>query len=80
MEKQAKVQPWEKVGLSNSDVDEGDYLLDWRSGGGRVAVRASILAGELQGLAEQVQMQVEASFFSDGENGRLGLYQVWVNA
>ncbi|MBI3169800.1 MAG: class I SAM-dependent methyltransferase, partial [Chloroflexi bacterium] len=29
----ARVQPWSRVGLSDTDVDEGDYLLDWRSGG-----------------------------------------------
>jgi SAM-dependent methyltransferase len=29
----ARIQPWEKVGIQSSDVDAGDYLLDWRSGG-----------------------------------------------
>lgn len=74
----ARVQPWGRVGLSDSDVDEGDYLLDWRGGAGEgLRYAHQFSAEELLGLAEQVQMKVEASFLSDGENGRLGLYQVW---
>jgi len=73
----ARVQPWGRVGLSDSDVDDGDYLLDWRSGGEGLRYAHQFSAEELQGLADQVQMKVEASFLSDGENGRLGLYQVW---
>lgn len=74
----ARVQPWGRVGLSGSDVDAGDYLLDWRGGAGEgLRYAHQFSAEELLGLAEQVQMKVEASFLSDGENGRLGLYQVW---
>ena len=73
----ARVQPWGRVGLLDSDVDEGDYLLDWRSGGEGLRYAHQFSAEELFGLAEQAQMKVEASFLSDGENGRLGLYQVW---
>ena len=76
----ARVQPWGRVGLADSDVDEGDYLLDWRGGaseGLRYAHQFS--AEELLGLAGQVQMKVEAGFLSDGGNGRLGLYQTWLN-
>lgn len=75
----ARVQPWSRVGLSDSDVDEGDYLLDWRSGGEGLRYAHQFSEKELFGLAEQAQMKVEASFLSDGENGRLGLYQVWRN-
>jgi 2-polyprenyl-3-methyl-5-hydroxy-6-metoxy-1,4-benzoquinol methylase len=73
----ARVQPWGRVGLSDSDMDEGDYLLDWRSGGEGLRYAHQFSEKELFELAEQAQMKVEASFLSDGENGRLGLYQVW---
>ena len=73
----ARVQSWGRVGLSDSDVDEGDYLLDWRSGGEGLRYAHQFSEKELFELAEQAQMKVEASFLSDGENGRLGLYQVW---
>jgi hypothetical protein len=58
-------------------VDDGDYLLDWRSGGEGLRYAHQFSAEELAGLAGQVQMKVEAEFLSDGENGRLGLYQLW---
>lgn len=73
----ARIQPWSQVGLSDEDVDEGDFLLDWRSGGRGLRYAHQFSVEELSLLAEQAQMKVEASFLSDGENGRLGLYQVW---
>ena len=75
----ARIQPWSRVGLADSDVDDGDYLLDWRSGAEGLRYVHQFSAEELLGLADQIQMKVEAGFYSDGENGRLGLYQVWVN-
>lgn len=75
----ARIQPWGRVGLSGLDVDEGDYLLDWRGGGGEgLRYVHQFSAEELLRLADQVQMKVEAGFLSDGENGRLGLYQTWM--
>lgn len=73
----ARIQPWSRMGLKDEDVDEGDYLLDWRSGGEGLRYAHQFSAEELLGLAEQAQMKVEAGFYSDGENGRLGLYQTW---
>jgi SAM-dependent methyltransferase len=73
----SRIQPWSKVGLSNDDVDEGDYLLDWRSGGAGLRYAHHFSVEELVGLAEQAQMRVIDSFLSDGDSGRLGLYQVW---
>jgi SAM-dependent methyltransferase len=73
----ARIQPWSRIGLSDSDVDEGDYLLDWRSGGEGLRYAHHFSAEELHGLAEQAGFKVEAEFLSDGENARLGLYQVW---
>jgi tRNA (uracil-5-)-methyltransferase TRM9 len=76
----ARIQPWGRVGLADDDVDEGDYLLDWRSGGEGLRYAHQFSAEELLGLAGQVQMKVDAGFLSDGENSRLGLYQVWSHA
>jgi hypothetical protein len=74
----ARIQPWERVGLTAGDVDEGDYLLDWRSGGEGLRYARQFSAEELSALAEQAGMRVVDSFLSDGEGGNLGLYQVWV--
>jgi tRNA (uracil-5-)-methyltransferase TRM9 len=73
----ARIQPWSRIGLTNEDVDEGDYLLDWRSGGEGLRYAHHFSAEELHGLAAQAGMRVSESFLSDGENGRLGLYQMW---
>jgi tRNA (uracil-5-)-methyltransferase TRM9 len=74
----SRIQDWGKVGLTKDDVDENDYLLDWRSGGAGLRYVHHFSSDELQTLANQVGMRVEAEFLSDGENGKLGLYQVWV--
>ncbi len=74
----ARIQPWSRVGLSEEYVDEGDYLLDWRSGGEGLRYAHHFSGEELIGLADQAGFKVEAEFLSDGENGRLGLYQIWI--
>jgi hypothetical protein len=58
-------------------LDEGDYLLDWRSGGEGLRYAHHFSAEELRGLAEQAEMRVTDSFSSDGDGGDLGLYQIW---
>ena len=72
-----RIQAWDKVGINGNDLDEGDYLLDWRSGGEGLRYAHHFSAEELLGLADQVQMRVTDSFSSDGDGGNLGLYQVW---
>lgn len=74
----ARIRPWEAAGIDGSEVDAGDYLLDWRSGGKGLRYVHHFSEEELGELAEASQFQVLESFTSDGENGRLGLYQVWV--
>ena len=71
-----RVQPWESVGLSANDVDEGDYLLDWRHGGAGLRYVHHFSEAELTELAAEAGFHVLESFLSDGEGGRLGLYQV----
>ncbi len=73
----ARIQPWSRIGLADEDVDEGDYLLDWRSGGEGLRYAHHFSAEELHGLAEEAELHVREGFTSDGENGRLGLYQIW---
>ena len=73
----ARVQPWEAVGLSPADVDPGDYLLDWRQGGTGLRYVHHFSETELEQLAAVTGFSIIESFLSDGENRRLGLYQVW---
>jgi 2-polyprenyl-3-methyl-5-hydroxy-6-metoxy-1,4-benzoquinol methylase len=73
----ARIQQWSRVGINEADLDDGDYLLDWRSGGEGLRYAHQFSAEELLHLAERVQMRVTDSFLSDGDGGNLGLYQVW---
>ncbi len=73
----ARIQPWEAVAISPSDVDAGDYLLDWRSGGEGLRYIHHFSESELIELARATGFQVDETFYSDGEGGNLGLYQVW---
>jgi SAM-dependent methyltransferase len=73
----SRIQAWDKVGINETDLDEGDYLLDWRGGGEGLRYVHHFSAEELLGLADQTEMRVTDSFSSDGDGGNLGLYQIW---
>jgi len=72
-----RIVPWNTVDLSEEEVDEGDYLVDWREGGSGVRYVHHFPQEELHKLAEEAGFRVSQEFRSDGENGRLGLYQIW---
>jgi tRNA (uracil-5-)-methyltransferase TRM9 len=73
----ARVQDWGKTGLSQTQVDENDYLLDWRAGGSGLRYVHHFSEPELKALAASTRFRVVESFYSDGQNHRLGLYQIW---
>ncbi len=66
-----------KIGLSKSDVDDGDYLLDWRSGGTAYRYVHLFSPEELDHLSQETGFQISVSFLSDGKEGNLSLYQIW---
>ncbi len=72
-----RIQSWEKVGLNEADVDPGDYLLDWRRGGYGLRYVHHFSEEELENLSEATGFRIAESFYSDGETGDLGLYQIW---
>jgi SAM-dependent methyltransferase len=73
----ARIQPWSDAGLSDADVDPNDYLLDWRAGGRGLRYVHHFDEAELEALAAASKFHVRQTFRSDGNNGQLGLYQVW---
>jgi tRNA (uracil-5-)-methyltransferase TRM9 len=73
----ARIQPWEAANLSISQVDVGDYLLDWRSGGKGLRYVHHFDERELGELASASHFEIVETFYSDGETGNLGLYQIW---
>src|SRR5262245_24358551 len=72
-----RIQPWKAAGVSGSDVDAGDYLLDWRDGGVGLRYVHHFSEEELHQLAAASGFHVSDTFYSDGNEGRLGLSQVW---
>jgi SAM-dependent methyltransferase len=73
----ARIQPWKTVSISGAELEAGDYLLDWRSGGTGLRYVHHFDEEELRELADVTGFQVVETFYSDGETGNLGLYQVW---
>jgi tRNA (uracil-5-)-methyltransferase TRM9 len=73
----ARIVPWERLGLDPGEVDPGDYLLDWRRGGSGLRYVHLFDEAELGRLAAEAGLSVVETYSSDGEGGRLGLYQVW---
>jgi len=79
----SRVQPWSIVGLAETDVEEGDTLLDWRHTSGDQAGERGLRyvhlfqRGELADLARESGFTITHEFESDGKGGNLALYQVW---
>ncbi|PKO05213.1 MAG: hypothetical protein CVU41_13120 [Chloroflexi bacterium HGW-Chloroflexi-3] len=79
----ARVQHWSQIGLQAGHLEEGDTLLDWRYAlpgqsekvGFRYVHRFS--EDEFELLAHEGGFVIQDRFESDGEGGRLGLYQIW---
>ena len=72
-----RVQKWSAAGLEEFDVDENDYLLDWRSGGTGLRYVHHFNEDELAALAEPSGFEIVDTFYSDGKEGNLAVYQIW---
>ena len=72
-----RIQPWNATSISETDVDPGDYLLDWRSNGKGLRYVHHFDEKELRELARASRFKIVDTFYSDGETGNLGLYQIW---
>jgi len=79
----ARCLPWQTVGLDETDLDPGDTLLDWRYAPPGQSERHGLRyvhlfsRPELDELAAACGFRILESFESDGQGGRLGLYQLW---
>jgi SAM-dependent methyltransferase len=72
-----RIQPWDRIGIAEEQLEEGDYLLDWRHGGYGLRYVHHFDKGELARLAHESGFCIAETFRSDGEGDQLGLYQVW---
>ena len=75
--------PWSVADLDDRELEPDEVLMDWRADssvtGSSVALRYVHLfsENELRGLAGICGFVVEDTFYSDGHEGNLGLYQSW---
>lgn len=73
----ARILPWDTIGLDSNAVESGDYLLDWRRDGHGIRYVHLFDEDQLAKLASAAGFRVEKVWHSDGEGGRLGLYERW---
>lgn len=73
----SRLVAWEKIGLSPQEVEPDDYLLDWKHGGYGLRYVHHFNPHELAEMANQSGFDIIDTFYSDGENDKLGLYQIW---
>jgi SAM-dependent methyltransferase len=76
----SRIVQWAEIGISESDADPGDYLLDWRQGGRGLRYVHIVDREERLRLAAKVGFEETECFESDGEGGRLADYAVWAIA
>ena len=78
---QKRVVPWNHAGVEEHDLEPGDTLLDWRATGDRLAPGLRYVhrfsEEELAVDAAASGFSIRETFYSDGREGNLGLYQVW---
>lgn len=72
-----RIQPWQKARLDPLEIEPGDTLLDWKRGGEGLRYVHHFNEEELNRLAETAGFDILETFHSDGQGGRLGLYQTW---
>jgi SAM-dependent methyltransferase len=73
----ARILPWQAAGLREDQVDPGDYLLDWRQGGYGLRYVHHFTPEELAQLGLETGFQILNTFYSDGQEGNLAIYQTW---
>jgi SAM-dependent methyltransferase len=74
---QRKILPWSTIGLTERDVEPGDYLLSWQRQGSGMRYVTEINLDETRELAHAAGFKEVAHFRSDGREGDLNLYTIW---
>ncbi len=66
----------ESVGISSSEMDQGDHILDWRKGSVAYRYCHYYSEDEVLTLLKNVGFSLKEMFFCDGRSGRLNRYYV----
>ncbi len=75
-----RIVAWSEADIDPAELEKGDTLLDWRREGHGLRYVHHFQADELSQLADEGGFCIQETFESDGEGGRLGLYQIWEKA
>ena len=75
-----RLQPWESIGLTETDIEVGDCLLDWRREGLGLRYVHHIDVDEAQRLASDANLRIVEMFTADGREKNLTLYTVMMRA
>lgn len=73
-----RILPWSKVGLTDQDLDEGDYLVGWARGGSGMRYVHLIDEAELERIAAELGLEITERYYADGHTNDLTLYAVLV--
>lgn len=77
----ARCMDWSLTDFDPNELGDGDLLLDWRAEdkpeNQRLRYVHQFSPEKLEAFGNQVGLQLEECFFSDGKEGNLGLYQIW---
>lgn len=79
----AHIQDWGKVGLKTEDLEVGDLLMDWRGQDSQILGLRYVhefREEELKTLGEATGLTLQETFYSDGREGNLALYQTWTKS
>jgi 2-polyprenyl-3-methyl-5-hydroxy-6-metoxy-1,4-benzoquinol methylase len=74
---------WSTVGLTAEDLEVGDLLMDWRGQDSQkpgLRYVHEFREEELKALGEAAEMNLQETFYSDGREGNLALYQTWTKS
>jgi SAM-dependent methyltransferase len=68
-----KMVPWQAIGIDESQVEPGDYLLDWRRGGYGLRYCHLLGEAEMRSLCEEAGLSLKETFLADDN---LSLYAI----
>lgn len=70
---------WDEIGLTESDLEPGDYLLDWQRQGRGLRYVHLVDEAETRSLAVDLGLEIEDLFKADGHSNDLTLYALLSN-
>lgn len=71
---ESKKVPPNKVGILDSDLEHGDYILNWASESQAFRYCHASNQQELLTAAKQAQLEIKKSFYADGKSQQLNTY------